>query len=108
MPQRQRVGTRGGIIKGKVSVHSPLTGVDVKEAQRKGETPSPGTSKLKTSIETYTPQTQLTLEAEDQSHNLLNVKYSLSLLHMQTNPSQASCSSAVLKKETTSILKPTY
>lgn len=46
MPRQERVGTGGGIIKGKLSVHSPLTGVDVKEAQRKGEIPSPEASKL--------------------------------------------------------------
>ena len=33
-PRQQQAGTRGGVTKGKLSVHSPLTGVDVKEREK--------------------------------------------------------------------------
>lgn len=66
-----QAGTGGGIIRGKLSVHSPLAGVHVKDAPQKKKKPqvqgsqTQGVWKLQTSMKTYTPQTQLTWESEN-------------------------------------------
>lgn len=60
-----KLGLGGVITRGKLSVHSPLNGVDVKDAQKKKKPQvqgpqTQGVSKLKTSVRIYISQTQLT------------------------------------------------